>query len=308
MQLSVYLPFLFSALFGFIAPPLAHRLPPAAGTWLLTAGGLLAAAASAASLALLGFTFVGQSPLLAADGRWSGDTLRHADPVATPVAVLALFVLAALIARFVATGARRLVALRGAFRLAAALPTAGGELAVIDHPGLVAYAVPGRPGRIAVSRDLLRGLDANERRAVLAHERAHLVHRHHLHHTAAQLAVAANPLLHRLPATVALSTERWADEAAAKTCRRDIVADALTFAASGATRLLAAPSVVLAAAGTDVVARVQALRGPAPRLTLWRVGLLVALLVATAVAVLQAAGDTERIFEIAQSAYQAGRH
>ena len=306
MHLSVYLPFLFSALFGQAAPVLARRLPPAVGTWLLSAGGLLAAAGSAASLALLGFTLVGQSPLLAARGHWSDTTLRHADPVATPVALVALAVLAVLAVRFAASAVRRLTALREAYRLAASMPASGGELAVIEHPGPQAHAVPGRPGRIVVSTGLLRGLDAGERRAVLAHERAHLTHRHHLHHTVAHLAAAANPLLCRLPAAVALSTERWADESAAATCRRDTVAAALTHAAASSTRLLAAPSVVLAAAATEIVTRVQALRAPAPRLTLWRVALLVALLVATAATVLEAARETERLFELAQYAYRTG--
>lgn len=306
MHLSVYLPLLFSGLFGVVAPVLARRLPPAVGTWLLSVGGMLAAAGSAASLALLGFTLVGQSPLLAARGHWSDTALRHADPVAAPVAVVALIVLAVLTVRFAAAGVRRLTALRDAYRLAASMPASGGELAVIEHPGPQAHAVPGRPGRIVVSTGLLRDLDAGQRRAVLAHERAHLTHRHHLHHTVAHLAAAANPLLCRLPAAVALSTERWADESAAATCRRDTVAAALTHAALGRARLLAVPSVVLAAAATEIVTRVQALRAPAPRLTLWRVALLVALLVATAATVLEAARETERLFELAQYAYRSG--
>jgi hypothetical protein len=308
MHLSVYLPLLFSAVFGFTAPALARRLPPAIGTWLLSVGGLLAAAGSAASLALLGFTLVAQSPLLAARGHWSDTTLKHADPVAAPVAAAATAVLLLLAVRFVAAGLRRLTALRDAYRLAAALPASGGELAVIDHPGQQAYAVPGRPGRIVVSTGLLCGLNAGERRAVLAHERAHLTHRHHLHHTVAHLAAAANPLLRRVPDAVALSTERWADENAAATCRRDTVADALSHAATGTTRVLAAPAVVLAAGATEVAARVVALRAPAPRLTVWRVALLVALLVATAAAVLEAAHDTERLFELAQYAYRTGHN
>jgi Zn-dependent protease with chaperone function len=305
MHLSVYLPLLFSCLFGVAAPVLARRLPPAVGTWLLSVGGLLAAAGSAAALALLGFTLVGQSPLLAARGHWSDTTLRQTYPVATPVALVALGALAVFTVRFAAAGLRRLTALRDAYRLAASLPASGGELAVIDQPGPQAYAVPGRPGRIVVSTGLLRGLDAGPRRAVLAHERAHLTHRHHLHHTVAHLA-AANPLLRGLPAAVALSTERWADEAAAVTCHRDTVAAALTHTALRGARVLAAPSVVLAAAATEIVARVQALRAPVPRLTLWRVALLVALLVATAATVLEAARETERLFELAQYAYRTG--
>jgi Zn-dependent protease with chaperone function len=308
MELSVYLPLLFSGLFGVTAPVLARRLPPAVGTWLLSVGGLLAAAGSAASLALLGFTLVGQSPLLAARGHWSDTTLRHADPVAAPIAAAATAALLLVSVRFVRAGLRRLAALHAAYRLAAVLPTSGGELAVIDRPAQQAYAVPGHPGRIVVSTGVLRGLNAGERRAVLAHERAHLTHRHHLHHTVAHLAAAANPLLARLPDAVALSAERWADENAAATCRRDIVADALTHAAAGSARMLATPAVVLAAGATEVAARVVALRVPAPRLTLWRVALPVALLVATAAAVLEATHDTERLFELAQYAYRTGHH
>jgi Zn-dependent protease with chaperone function len=308
MELSVYLPLLFSAVFGVTAPVLARRLPPAVGTWLLSVGGLLAAAGSAASLALLGFTLVGQSPLLAARGHWSDTTLRHADPVAAPIAAAATAALLLLATRVVVAGIRRITALRAAYRLAAALPTSGGELAVIDHPAQQAYAVPGHPGRIVVSTGVLRGLNAGERRAVLAHERAHLTHRHHLHHTVAHLAAAANPLLARLPDAVALSTERWADENAAATCRRDTVADALTHAATVSTRALAAPAVVLAAGATEVAARVVALRAPAPRLTLWRVALPVALLVASTAAVLEATHDTERLFELAQYAYRTGHN
>ena len=95
---------------------------------------------------------------------------------------------------------------------------------MLDDPAPRAFAVPGRPGRIAMSTGLLRVLRRDQRRAVLAHERSHLRHRHHLHQTAAVLAAAANPLLYRLPAAVALSVERWADEDAAATCDRRSVA------------------------------------------------------------------------------------
>jgi Zn-dependent protease with chaperone function len=303
MHVSVYLPPLLSALFGLAAPAVGRRLPPDVATWLLSVGGLLAAAASTASLALLGMTVVGQSPLLAARGHWSGAALRHADPVSTPIAVVATAVLLALAARFTAAGARRLRALRDAGRLAAALPAAGGELAVVDDPSPHACAVPGRPGRIVVSTGLLRSLDAAERRAVLAHERAHLMHRHHLHQTVARLATAANPLLGRLPAAVAFAAERWADEEAAATVRRDTVADALTHVFAGGTRP-AAPAVVLAAVSTQVATRVRALREPAPRLTMWRVGLLLALLAVIAAALLDAAHDTDRLFDLAQYSYR----
>jgi len=307
MHLAVYLPFVISALFGACAPLLARRLPPAIATWLLGGGALLAAAGSVTALALLGFTLVGQNQLLAHEGHWSDSALRQADPVATPVAVLALIVLSALLVRLVVAVVARVSAYRDAYRLAAALPAAGGELAVIDLPELPACAVPGRPGRIVVSRDLLRSLDAEQRRAVLAHERTHLVQHHHLHHTVARLAAAANPLLSRLPAAVALSTERWADECAAASCSRDVMAETLVHAVRRTGTITRAPTTVLAAAATELDARVGALRSPAPRVRLWRVALLVGLVVATAATVLEAAHDTERLFELAQAAYSAAQ-
>lgn len=305
MHTSVYLAVLFTGLFGVAGPVLAGRLPPAVATWLLGVGGLAAAAGSSAALALLGFTLVGQSRLLAVQGQWSGAVLRHDDPVATPVALIALVLLSAVVIRTARAGTRRLAAVREAYRLAASLPSSDGELAVLDAGDAHAFAVPGRPGRIVVTTGLLRSLDAGGRRALLAHERAHLTHRHHVHQSLAHLAAAANPLLGRLPGAVELSCERWADEAAARACPRDTVADALTDAATSTHRR--APAVVLAAAVTDIATRVGALRVAPTRLTLWRVALLVGLVLATVAAVAEAARDTERLFELAQYAYRTGQ-
>jgi len=306
MTLSVYLPLLLTAAFGLAAPVLARRLPPGAGTWLLSVGGLLAAAGSSASIALLAFPLLAQAPFVAARGRWSDAVLRHHDPVATPIGALAIVAVVLLTARFLATATRRGAAVRAAYQLASSLPASGSELTVLDTGERQAFAVPGRPGRIVVTTGLLRSLDPAQRRALLAHERAHLRHRHHVHQSAAHLAAAVNPLLYRLPAALALSCERWADEDAASVCRRDTVAEALTHAAIGPR--LPGPAVVLAAAVTDVTDRVGALRAPAPRLALWRVALLLGLLAATALAVAEAMHDTERLFELAQSAYRTGQH
>lgn len=304
MSLWVYLPLLLVALFGVAAPAVARAMPPAVATWLLSGGGLLAATGSAVSLALLAFVLLAQTPDLAARAGWSQQVLRTHDPVATPIAVLAAIAVVVLAARVLRAAAGRLFAVRAAHSLAAALPATGGELAVIDAPDCQAFAVPGRRGRIVVTTGLLRSLDAGQRRALLAHERAHLRHHHHLHQAIAQLAAAANPLLARVPAAVELSCERWADEEAAHLCARSTVADALTRAATTTTRVT--PAVVLAAAVTDVVLRVAALREPAPRLSRWRVGLMLALLAASAAAVAVAMRDTERLFELAQHAYRAG--
>jgi peptidase M48-like protein len=305
MQVEPYLPLLLAALFSAAAPVIARRLPPAIATWLLSLGGLVAAAGSIAVLGFLSFTLLGRTPLLATQGHWSPAALRHDDPVAVPVEVAATLALAAVTVRVAAVALRRSRALLDAHRLAAALPAHGAELAVIADPVPCAYAVPGRPGRIVASVGLLRRLDTGQRRAVLAHERSHLRHHHHAHHTTVRLAAAANPLLRALPVAVTLATERWADEDAARIARRETVAQALINAATTARRGAATPAVVLAVAAEQITARVQAMRAPAPRPAAWRIAALLAVLLLTAATTLLAAHDTERLFELAKHAYLA---
>jgi Zn-dependent protease with chaperone function len=298
---TVYLPFVASALFGIMAPRLARALPPALATWLMSVGALLSAAATSAALGLLALPLVAQLPALSSAGRWSDSVLRRQEGLAPPVSLLALVLVVVLGAAGLRVLAQRGAALRSAFRLARALPWPG-ELAVVDDGARAAFAVPAWPGRIVVTSGMLRELDAGERRALLAHERSHLRHRHHLHQAATALAAAANPLLWRLPAAVRLSCERWADEDAAATCHRETAAAALVRAALGRSPC---PPGVLAAAATDVAVRIAALRSPAPRAPRWRVLALVAVVVAAVAAALEAAHDTEQIFELAQAAYRS---
>jgi Zn-dependent protease with chaperone function len=301
--ISVCLPFVASAVFGVAAPRVARALPPGLATWLMSAGAFLSAAATSVALGLLALPLVGQLPVLSAAGGWSGPVLRqHA--VAPPVSGAAVVLVVVLAAAGVRALAVRGAALRSAFRLARTLPSTG-ELAVLDDGSRAAFALPTWPGRIVVTSGMLRELDAAQRRALLAHERSHLRHRHHLHQAATALAAAVNPLLWRLPAAVRLSCERWADEDAAAACHRETAAAALVRAAVGG-----APSLpgVLAAAASDVAVRVAALRSPALPARRWRVAALVAVVAAAIAAVLDAAHDTEQVIDLAQAAYRsAGR-
>jgi hypothetical protein len=299
----ILVPLLLSAVFGLSAPVLARRLPPHLATWLLSVGAVIAAAASSTSIALYAFVLVAQNPVLVARGHWSDEFLRGHTRYATPIGALACLLVLLLAASFLRAAARRTAAFRDAHRFAAGFPS--GELAVIDSPERHAFAVPGRPGRILATSGILRALDAAERRALLAHERAHLVHRHHLHQTAVHLAVAVNPLLRQLSAAVALSCERWADEDAAQTSRRGTVAAALTHAA--VPHLATRRSAVLAAAGADVLARLAALAAPPPRARSGRLAALTGLLLVIAAAVAIALHDIEHLFELAQAAYRTGR-
>jgi beta-lactamase regulating signal transducer with metallopeptidase domain len=133
---------------------------------------------------------------------------------------------------------------------------------VADWNGPLAVALPGRPGHVLVTSGMLRLLDADERRVMFAHERAHLDRDHHRVATLAAAAAAMNPLLIPVRNAVAYLLERQADEdAAAAVGDRDLTARAVARAAlPTASPLPAAPAM----GGGVAVRRVRALRGPSP--------------------------------------------
>ncbi|MFH8797726.1 M56 family metallopeptidase [Streptomyces sp. NPDC017941] len=132
--------------------------------------------------------------------------------------------------------------------------------------GVPARREPAR-GRVVVSRALLDRLRPAERRALFAHERAHLAARHHRFLLVTQLAARANPFLLPLRTATAYTTERWADEAAAGAVRdRRVVALAIGKAAlaPGRTPVAALTGFAGFAAPGPVPRRVAALLAPAP--------------------------------------------
>jgi beta-lactamase regulating signal transducer with metallopeptidase domain len=152
---------------------------------------------------------------------------------------------------------------------------------------------------------MLRALDPAERRVLLAHERSHLRHRHHLHVQVADIAAAANPLLRPAARAVRFTVERWADEDAARASRvvaaRSLARAGLAVAAARRTECAGA----LAATAVDVPERVAALMAAPPlrrRLAATVAGALI--LVAGAAAAL-ATHETENRFEHAQQVYSA---
>jgi Zn-dependent protease with chaperone function len=141
-------------------------------------------------------------------------------------------------------------------------PSNDRDIAIIASDQPVAYALPGRPGQVVVSTGMLRSLDAQERRVLIAHERSHLRRRHHRYLRMTELAVAAMPVLAPLNARVRFAIERWADEDAAdEVGDRALVASAIARAALASQ---ATPRFALAVADDAVVERVQImLAGPA---------------------------------------------
>lgn len=126
-------------------------------------------------------------------------------------------------------------------------------VAVLPDDVPYAYALPGggARGRVVVTPARLPCLESAERRALFAHERAHLAARHHRFLLAVQLAARANPFLRPLRTAVAYTTERWADEEAAKAVgsRRTVAACAIGKAALVSRGAPVATLAGLAAAG-----------------------------------------------------------
>lgn len=179
-------------------------------------------------------------------------------------------------------------------------PAACGELVVLPTVEPVAWAVPGRPGHIVVSAGMLRALDNGERRVLLAHERAHLRHRHHLYLRLAGFAATAVPMLRPLATQVRFATERWADEDAASEVEdRHLVARAIARAAL-VSASYSAPATVLALSSHGVPARVEALIDDRP-LPL-RAG--AALILVSGAALLTIAGSTLQLHHLVAFASQ----
>ncbi|TNC25878.1 M56 family metallopeptidase [Amycolatopsis alkalitolerans] len=271
--------------------------------WLITGGALALAAASTAALCVLALAGLSLIPLVARLGEWSPAKLRGLEIASIPVEALSGVLLIAIAVSTVVSAVGRFRWLRGVVRSVGQVPARAG-LVVLPDMAPLALAVPWRGGgRIVVSRSMLDALTTAERRALLAHERAHLRGRHHVFLTVLWLSATLNPLLWPLRSAGVFVLERHADEEA---CRRvgsrRVVASAIAKAAL-AGRMPEAPAP--AATGGPVPRRVAALlHPPAPRLD-WRfvagaaAALTFAIALWSAVASLDAAADLHAGIEVA---------
>ncbi|MEU9239680.1 M56 family metallopeptidase [Streptomyces sp. NPDC048385] len=259
MGVFVFLPLVLPLTAWPVARLAEGRLHPRAATRLLTAMAVVMAGCSTLCLVLLMVVGTAQLPGNPLPDGWSdpevGAAVPH-DEIAGRAAIPALAAVAALCGRALHRHRR---VIRLARRALTGLP--GRAVCVLPDSTPYAYALP---DRIVVSTALLDGLAPGERRALFAHERAHLAARHHRHLLAVHLAARANPFLRPLRTAVRYTAERWADEEAAGT-----VADRPTVArAIGKAALLSrgtpAPTLAHLAATGPVPRRVAALLGPAP--------------------------------------------
>jgi Zn-dependent protease with chaperone function len=286
MTVSVYVPAVLSLLLAAISRIVAGRTAPTRAAVFVIAA-MLCAAAATWGLVLLAATLLGYTSLIADEALEHGVQLQ--DPVPKLIGIIAAVLLFFGVVRVVKVLRARRATTRELREICSACGR--GELAVVSIAEPHAFAVPGRPGRILVTRGILTVLDADERRVVLAHERAHLHGRHHLLRAATEVCAAVNPLLIPVREAVAYLVERGADEhAATVTGSRELVARALTKTAlaskfTGRTPVWPAP---LRFAGCGVSARVAALHSDPPRPEPLLPSSVLALGVATAVAAVQA--------------------
>lgn len=304
--MAMLVPLAVGACFGLVGPAAARRLPPRHATWLLSAGGTLAALCALAVPCVLAAVLIGQIPDIANHGHWSTVTLRDRAPAEPGIWAASLLAVVAAGVAILHVSVRRVLDVVRAHRACRSISATPGGLVVVTDAPIGAVAVPGRPGRIVVARSLLDALSGRERGAILAHERAHLEHGHHWHRSVVSIAAAANPLLAPLRTAIVDATERWADEdAAAQIGDRRAVASALARAALLGHRPPAAAAPLLAAASHAVSGRVEALLGRPPRPRPVLSAALVALLLAAAVCALIVAQNADHLFDVAGDAYRS---
>ncbi|MGP3690387.1 M56 family metallopeptidase [Streptomyces sp. IBSNAI002] len=267
MGVFVFLPLVLPFTAWPIARLAEHHLHPRTATRLLASIAAVLAVCSTLCLVLLMVVGTAQLPGNPLPDGWSDPEVRAALPYDEVAGKAAIPALLAVITGGARQACRHHRVRRGAARALAALPDR--SVAVLPDDTPYAYALPGSRDRIVVTAGMLAELSGPERRALFAHERAHLIGRHHRFLMAVQLAACANPFLRPLRTSVRYTTERWADEeAAATTGSRRTVARAVAKAAL-VTR--GAPAATLAhfAAPGPVPRRVAALLAPAPLSRAW---------------------------------------
>ncbi|MFJ6426032.1 M56 family metallopeptidase [Streptomyces hydrogenans] len=268
MGVFVFLPLVLPLTAWPVARLAEHHLHPRAATWLLSVVAAVLAVCSTLCLGLLVVVGTAQLPGNPLPDGWSDPEVRAAVPHDEVAGRIAIPALVAVVAACTVTAWRHLRVRRRAERALGGL--AGSSVAVLPDPSPYAYALPGRRDRIVVTTGMPAGLSSGERRALFAHERAHLDGRHHRFLLTVRLAARANPFLRPLRTAVVHSTERWADEEAAEAVgSRRTVARAVGKSALISRGSPVVPLAHFADAAGPVPRRVAALLGPAPSPRIW---------------------------------------
>jgi len=203
------LPLLVAIAVATALVPLANRVAPArAARYLSIAIGSVLGAAWLTTWAL-SLAFLAHHPLAGGQFVWCRQLTGFHRPPPPFVGEASLLVLT------MSTG-RLLLVLHRWHR---SRGSGAGDVHLIESSRPFAFAQPGRSGGIVVSSSMLRALATKERQALLAHEQAHLRHRHDLYLLVATLARGI-PVLNTLASRLRHALERWADEGSGQDHRR----------------------------------------------------------------------------------------
>lgn len=246
-----------------LAERVAPRLRPATAARVLTGLGLSISLGVGLMLSLVAYIGIGDFVPALQPTDWSHAQVRDRLHVSPPIGLLAALLVVALLVRAGAHVWRTIRSLRAASTVIGSTRDHAGVV-ILAEDSVVAYAQPrwGGRGIVVVSQGLLRVLTSAERRALLAHEQAHLDHHHHRYVWAARLAAAANPLVTPLARAVDVAVEKWADaESVRAVGDPGIVARAIGKAALAGS---GQPRVALGAGSAAVVERVRVLLDPLP--------------------------------------------
>ncbi|MEU3750175.1 MULTISPECIES: M56 family metallopeptidase [Streptomyces] len=140
---------------------------------------------------------------------------------------------------------------------------------VLTHGTPAAYCLPGLRSRIVVSDAAVRLLTEEQLDAVLEHERAHVVGRHHLLIAAAEAFATVFPwlpLARRAREEMAVLLEMLADDRALRSHSHEVLATAMYEMAAGQ-----APKGAFGAGGSAALLRMKRILGPrrTPHPALW---------------------------------------
>ncbi len=297
-------PFVLSVVLWPVAPALAARCAPKWTVWSLTVLTLVAALATGLVLCAIAGLGFAEIPAVGDLGHWSAAALADRARVPAPLAAAAAVVAAILLGAAIVHLLRAVRGLIDAARSCRALGPGVGGLIVVDDDRVAAFAIPALRGRTVVSRALLRTLDADERRAVLSHESAHLRHRHFVYVQLVELAGAANPLLRPAGAAVRRAVESWADDDAAEAVG-DRVCVARAVAKATLARRVTRPAghALGVAATSDLAHRMRYLLDPEQRRTGRCVALMFIIATICAGSALAVGAHAHAMFEIAESAF-----
>ncbi len=311
MTLAMWAPILVAVVLAASGGRLGRRLHPAVAVPLLTFAALATALAAGFVLAVAAFDAAAVLAPVAKLGHWSGAAVRPGGTASVGLGAAAGLAVGVLLAASVRRATRIGVDLGHAVATCRRLGPDAGGLVVVEDDQPDAFALPGVRGRVVVSTGMLRALPPDERRVLLAHERAHLAHRHEVYVQLAGLAAAANPLLRPLAREVERGVERWADEvAAAEVGDRRLAARALARAglARAGSPVDARRGLALHAARPGGVgARALALLQPLPRRRRWPAAALIAVTLVAIGGAAWTGSTTEDRFERAQADYAVAR-